>query len=70
MAFEKEIILLIAVMTLLIYLFATKDNPYVPINEREKPWRSKRRVINYYGWKGPMFIEDFNGSSKCDSNRV
>ena len=22
----------------------------------------KKRVINYYGWKGPMFIEDFNGS--------
>jgi len=60
MPFEKEIILVIITSALLIYLFATKDNPYVPINERPKPWKSKRRVINYYGWKGPMFIEDFS----------
>ena len=72
MAFEKEIILIIAVSALLIYLFATKDNPYVPINERPKPWKSKRRVINYYGWKGPMFIEDFDGgcNPKCVSNTL
>lgn len=63
MPFEKEIILVILTSALLIYLFSTKDNPYVPINERPKPWKSKRRVINYYGWKGPMFIEDFDGNS-------
>lgn len=62
MAFEKEIILLIAVVILIVYLFATKDNPYVPINERVTPWKSKRRVINYHGWKGPMFIEDFTNT--------
>lgn len=64
MAFEKEIILIIGVMCLIVYLFATKDNPYIPINERPQPVKSKKSVINYYGWKGPMFVEDFNGNAK------
>lgn len=66
MVFEKEIILLIAVITLIIYLFATKDYPYVPIKDRINGGgyqQSKRRVINYYGWKGPMFIEDFTSEN-------
>ena len=62
--FEKEILLVLAVIALVIYLFATKDNPYVPINERPQVWKSDRKVINYYGWKGPMFIEDFHNFSK------
>lgn len=65
-----ETLLLIAVSALIIYLFATKDNPYVPIKDRPEPWTSKRKVINYYGWKGPMFTEDFKGGNECDSECV
>jgi len=61
MAFVAETVLLIFTSALLIYLFATKDNPYVPIKDRPVEWKSNRKVINYYGWKGPMFIEDFKG---------
>ena len=57
--YEKEIVLLLCVSGLVIYLLATKDNEYIPIKEREPEWKSNRNVINYWGWRGPMFIDDF-----------
>lgn len=57
--YEKEILLLLCVSALIIYLLATKDNEYIPINEREPQWKSNRNVINYHSWRGPMFIDDF-----------
>jgi hypothetical protein len=68
MAFVKEILLLLAVTTLLIYLLTIKDNEYVPIADRPQPLVTRRNVINYYGWKGPMFIDDFNGAINGDGN--
>lgn len=61
MAFVKEIVLLLAVSGLLLYLLATKDNEYIPIRDRPQSLVTRRNVINYYGWKGPMFIDDFAG---------
>jgi hypothetical protein len=57
--YEKEILLLICASALVLYLLATKDNEYIPIKEREPEWKSNRNVINYWGWRGPMFIDDF-----------
>lgn len=57
--YEKEILLLIAVSALIIYLTVTQDGEYVPLNERPKRKTFSRNVINYYGWKGPFFIDDF-----------
>jgi hypothetical protein len=71
MAFVKEIVLLLAVSSLLIYLIATKDNEYIPIADRPKPEVIRRNVINYWGWKGPMFIDDFNGEiGECNNCNV
>jgi hypothetical protein len=58
--YEKEIILLIAASALVIYLTVTQDGEYVPIAERPRRKTFGRNVINYYGWKGPFFIDDFN----------
>ena len=44
---------------LIVYMFATKDSPYVPINERPIPDEPKRKSINKYAWRGPMFVEEF-----------
>lgn len=57
MAFETEILLLIVVSALVIYLIVTQE--YVPIRERPQRKTFGRDVINYYGWKGPFFIDDF-----------
>lgn len=62
--FESEIILVVLTSALIVYLFATQDNPYVPINERPPIWTTNKNVINYYGWKGPMFIEDFTNFTR------
>ncbi len=37
----------------------TRDGEYVPISERPKRKTFNRDVINYYGWKGPFFVDDF-----------
>ena len=57
--YEREIILLVVVSALVIYLTITKDGEYVPIAERPQRKTFGRNVINYYGWKGPFFIDDF-----------
>ena len=59
----KEVYLLLSAILFIVYIFATKDNPYIPIAKRPKPLGSKREIINWYAWKGPMFIEDFKGQS-------
>ena len=63
----SAILILAAVAALLIYLFANADNEYVFIKDRPKEWIPKRKSINYYAWRGPMFVEDFaNGESPTD----
>lgn len=57
--YEKEILILIAASALVIYLTVTQDGEYVPIKERPKRKTFARNVINYYGWRGPFFIDDF-----------
>ena len=52
----------------LTYLFATHDSPYIPIRKREQPYKSKRKLINFYAWRGPMFVEDFE--SMPESNYI
>ena len=54
-----EIIVIGVVCSLLIYLLATKDDNWVPMRERPTETKSKKSVINYHAWRGPMFIEDF-----------
>jgi hypothetical protein len=58
---------IIAVVALVVYLFATADNQYIFQRDRPKPWESKRQSINYYAWRGPMFVEDF-GNFEGDNN--
>lgn len=53
-------VLLVAVFALLLYLFATKDSPFVPYALQPKKEKTKSGVINWYAWRGPMFVEDFN----------
>jgi hypothetical protein len=55
------ILLLLSVFALLVYLFATKDKPYIPAKSVNT--KSKQDVINWPAWRGEMFVEDFNGSS-------
>lgn len=55
----KEFILLSLTFLLLVYIFANKDNPYIPLARREQPYQSKRQIINWFGFKGPMFVEGF-----------
>lgn len=59
MAFEKEFLLLIVASALVIYLTVTQSQEYVPIAERPKRKTFSRNVINYYGWRGPFFLDDF-----------
>lgn len=56
---DTAIWLLIAFAALMIYMFATADNEYVPVADRPKSREPKRQSINYYGWRGPFFVEDF-----------
>jgi hypothetical protein len=70
MAFEKEVLLLITASAFLIYLFATQDGEYVPIAERPQRQTFGRNVINYYGWKGPFFIDDFAEFEQAAINEV
>ncbi len=53
------LLIIIAFAALMIYMFATADNPYIFLRDRPQPWESKRKSINYYAWRGPMFVEDF-----------
>lgn len=54
-------VLLIAVGLLVIYLFSRRDaGDYVNIADRPKDWEPKRQSINYYGFRGPFFVEDFS----------
>ena len=54
------ILLLVLTFFMLIYLFATKDQPFAPVKNTDT--KSKQDVINWFAWRGPMFVEDFNGS--------
>lgn len=65
----KEVYLLVAVILFVVYIFATNDDPYIPIAKREKKIGSKRKIINWYSWRGPMFIEDFTNSDFEGSDR-
>lgn len=58
--------LLIGIVLLVLYMFATKDNPYIRIRDRPQPILSKRKVINWYAWRGPFFMEDFTGDGLTD----
>ena len=51
--------ILITTFALILYLFATRDNPFIPEELKEKPYKSKEEIINWYAWRGPMFREDF-----------
>lgn len=64
----KEVYLLVSVILLLAYLFATHDSPYIPIRKRPKPIGSKRQIINWYAWRGPMFVEDFENPTNLPSD--
>lgn len=57
--FSTSAILVIGLILLMVYLFATNDNQYVMLADRPKPWESQRKSINNYAWRGPMFVEDF-----------
>lgn len=64
----KEVWLLISVIMLLAYLFATHDAPYIPLRKREQPLGTKRKIINWYAWRGPMFVEDFENPTALPSD--
>lgn len=57
--FATSSVLVVGLILLMVYLFATNDNQYVMIADRPKPWESQRQSINNYAWRGPMFVEDF-----------
>lgn len=65
--FSTSSVLVVGLILLMVYLFATNDNQYVMLADRPKPWESKRQSINYYAWKGPMFVEDF-GNFRGENN--
>ena len=64
----KEVYLLVIVIFLIAYIFSTRDDPYIPIRKRKVEAPTKRRIINWYSWRGPMFIEDFDGSEYWKQN--
>lgn len=66
----QEVYLLICAIGFVVYIFATKDIPYIPLRKREKPLTSKREIINWYAWRGPMFIEDFHDSCSDSHNNT
>jgi len=61
-------LLLLAVFLLMVYLFATKDNPFIPNILKVRDTTSKQDVINWWGWRGPMFTEDFAVTSTTADN--
>lgn len=63
-----EIIIIGIVSSFLIYLLATKDDNWVPFRERPSETKSKKSVINYHAWRGPMFIEDFTNFTSDNPN--
>lgn len=63
----SSLVLLVGLAALLVYLFATRDNDYIPIADRPQDLESKRQSINYYGWRGPMFVEDFTNFSGANN---
>lgn len=62
------LILVVLLVCLVVYMFATADNQYVFLKDRPKPWESKRQSINYYAWRGPMFVEDFRNFESGPNN--
>ena len=60
-------LLLFSVFGLLLYLFATKDDPFIPSHLIPKKGRTKSGIINWYAWRGPMFVEDFDGGSNGEN---
>lgn len=56
---ESLTLIVVALVALMVYMFATADNQYIFLRDRPTPWESKRQSINYYAWRGPMFTEDF-----------
>lgn len=57
--YNVSILLLLLTFALLMYLFATKDNPFIPQKLTPSKPPSKQGVINWFAWRGPMFVEDF-----------
>ena len=55
---------------LMVYMFANGDNEYVFHQDRPKAWVPKRKSINYYAWRGPMFAEDFAGGNMAEVNAI
>lgn len=53
-------ILLFGLFGLIIYLLATNDDPFIPSRLIPKKEKAKSGIINWYAWKGPMFVEGFN----------
>lgn len=53
-------LLLFSLFTLIIYLLATNDDPFIPSRLIPKKAKTKSGIINWYAWRGPMFVEDFN----------
>lgn len=64
--YVQEIIIIALVCALIIWLLITKDDNWVPLSQRPQEKKSKKSVINYYAWKGPMFVEDFTNFT-CDN---
>lgn len=59
----KEVYLLVVVIFLIAYIFSTHDDPYIPIRNRKVEAPTKRKIISWHSWRGPMFIEDFGGQT-------
>jgi len=47
------------IFALLVYLFATRDSPFIPDKLKPHKQFSKQDVINWNAWRGGMFTEDF-----------
>ena len=56
---DASITIFVGLFALIVYLFANADNEYIFLRDRPQPWEPKRKSINYYAWRGPMFVEDF-----------
>jgi hypothetical protein len=65
---RNETILIVLTVALLLYLFATRNAPYVNIRDRDQPIKSKKKIVNWFGFRGPFFIEDFAGDVKVKNH--
>lgn len=65
----KEVYLLVVAILFVAYMFATHDDPYIPINQRPKPYTSKRQLISWFAFRGPMFIEDFECTHSAQTSQ-